>query len=361
MFAILLVGLCSWIKDTHAGGAYLELPPILQGYSGERQVNKKTGGLVDKTLDNYVTTRKLFDSRGTWYDITKWAARTRNCDNVPSSVACMACAMNMPKFTKETGVVPIAVANELFGEPEKGSTCSMCLRIYMPQNYTACKPDVIDPSCKGKGLHPYITSIDEPWAWSGKVKFDKNLRLFFFEAIIIEWFDRAQVLPYQLTMPTQGKGPTSQFGDWPVRYKGIPCPVGKRGIEVQFLDFSKPTPANSSICNNQFGEPCGGSKVAFPDRPIGFLKILLTSTRIPISLVEYYARGKWQTMGRSGDGFWQPSEAYDPYTSVNEKMRLKIFCTDGSKPLETTVVPAKMLCPYQDPYCLGKEQVGVQC
>ena len=142
--------------------------------------------------------------RGTWYDITTWAARTHNCDNHPESVACMACSQvsrhhvcnmvhhanylyiaglrtrtclcfplqNMPPFTKQTGVVPIgasaatccnmhmiallrsgnspwrnvstarpphpkltsrmfvatAVGAELFAYPEKGATCSMCLR-----------------------------------------------------------------------------------------------------------------------------------------------------------------------------------------------------------------------------------------
>ena len=60
------------------------------------------------------------------------------------------------------------------------------------------------------------------------------------EAIIIEWFDRAQSLPYEITMPTQGKGPTTSFGTWPVKYRGIPCPVGDRKMQFQFLDFSKP-------------------------------------------------------------------------------------------------------------------------
>ena len=39
---------------------------------------------------------------------------------------------------------------------------------------------------------------------------------------IIEWFDRAASLPYQLTYPTQGFGPTLNFGDWPIKYK-VPC------------------------------------------------------------------------------------------------------------------------------------------
>ena len=46
-------------------------------------------------------------------DITTWAARTHNCDKHPSSVACMACAMNMPSFTKSAGVVPIGESSAL--------------------------------------------------------------------------------------------------------------------------------------------------------------------------------------------------------------------------------------------------------
>lgn len=362
--AISLATLWSQTGGANAGGGYLQLPPILQGYHGKLDTNSKTGGLVDETLENYVTTDKFFNSRGTWYDITKWAARSNTCDKVPSSVACMACAMNMPRFTNESGVVPIAVANELFGTPEKGATCSMCLRIYMPLNYTDCgkNSNGRDPYCQGKGLYPYYKNIEQPWAWSGKIMYDNETSLYYFTALIIEWFDRAQLLPYQLTMPTQGKGPTGNFGDWPIKYKGVPCPVGKRGIEIQFLDFSRPTPANSSICNNQFGVPCGGSKVSSPGEPLGYLKVLLASTRIPISGMEYYVDGKWQTMGRSGDGFWQPGKGVSYSTlNPNNALPLKIFCTDGSKPLTTTVVPAKMLCSYQDPYCLGVEQVGLQC
>lgn len=51
-----------------------------------------------------------------------------------------------------------------------------------------------------------------------------------------------------------------------VKYKGVPCPVGKHGIELQFLDYSKPIPASSEICNNQFGVPCGGSVIKSPVR-----------------------------------------------------------------------------------------------
>lgn len=45
------------------------------------------------------------------------------------------------------------------------------------------------------------------------------LRCVTMQAQIIEWFDRAASLPYQLTYPTQGFGPTLNFGDWPIKYK----------------------------------------------------------------------------------------------------------------------------------------------
>lgn len=241
--------------------------------------------------------------------------------------------------------------------------CASSCAVYLPQNYTACSDHGTNPFCKGVGNYPYLTSISKPWAWSGKIEFDRETNLSYFTALIIEWFDRAQLLPYQLTMPTQGKGPTHQFGDWPVKYKAVPCPVGKRGIEVQFLDWSKAIPADSSICNNQYGEPCGGSYIPLPGKPMGYLKLMLTSMRIPVSMVNFYSQGKWQLMKRSGDGYWQPTQGgtYDRNKSPKEELRLKIYCADGSAPLTTTVIPGKMLCSYQDPYCLGVEQAGVQC
>jgi hypothetical protein len=48
------------------------------------------------------------------------------------------------------------------------------------------------------------------------------LRCVTMQAQIIEWFDRAASLQYQLTYPTQGFGPTLNFGDWPIKYK-VPC------------------------------------------------------------------------------------------------------------------------------------------
>ena len=42
-------------------------------------------------------------------------------------------------------------------------------------------------------------------------------------------------------------------------------------------------------------------------RPLGFMKLMVTSHRIPISLVEVYLNSKWIKFSRSGDNYWQPS------------------------------------------------------
>ena len=39
----------------------------------------------------------------------------------------------------------------------------------------------------------------------------------------------------------------------------------------------------------------------------------------------------------------------------------QVYCADGSAPLtQLGLVPGKMLCPYQDPHCLGVEG-DIQC
>ena len=100
--------------DPAGENARLELPPILEGYHGAPPYRSDAGGVVDPTLLDYIKGKPFVDSRGSWYDITTWAARTHHCDAHPESVACMACAMNMPLFTKPAGVVPI------------GALCSCC-------------------------------------------------------------------------------------------------------------------------------------------------------------------------------------------------------------------------------------------
>jgi hypothetical protein len=114
-----------------------------------------------------------------------------------------------------------AVGAELFAVPEKGATCSMCLRccclihsrvqnclemmhpcwsptvlhpcrdsehgmrkadnmqgllccrVYMPQDYKSCNVTVTDPFCAGidgPGKKPYITNVNQTWAWSAKIQ-----------------------------------------------------------------------------------------------------------------------------------------------------------------------------------------------
>lgn len=344
--------LCFLVIGTAYGGEYLPLPPILQGYHGPAPYKSKSGGLVDPTLRNYIDGKPFVNSRGTWYDIVTWAARTHHCDNFPKSVSCMACAMDMPPFTGPAGVVPIAVGSEFFGTPEKGATCGMCVRVFMPQNYKYCADHDSNPYCSGVGSRPYIKYMSASWAWRAKIGWSPAEKLHYYDAIIIEWFDRAAKVPYQITMPTQGKN-TANFGDWPIKYKAIPCPTGNLTMRFQFLDFRKPVPVTKGICNNQLSTPCGGESVQFKGKPLGYLKFMITQQRIPISAVSLRINGNWKKLKRSGDNFWQPAFLYtvqDP----NKTMAVKISCADGSAPLyQYGIIPAKMLCAYQTPNCLG--------
>ena len=45
-------------------------------------------------------------------------------------------------------------------------------------------------------------------------------------------------------------------------------------------------------------------------KTLGFLKFMITQQRVPISAVSMTINGKWQSLVRSGDGFWQPTQ-YD--------------------------------------------------
>lgn len=38
------------------------------------------------SLNDYLTQTSLTDSRGFWYEIVSWAARTHNCDKRPDSM-----------------------------------------------------------------------------------------------------------------------------------------------------------------------------------------------------------------------------------------------------------------------------------
>lgn len=58
----------------------------------------------------------------------------------------------------------------------------------MPQDYPPCTDHVTNASCAGEGQHPYITSVNQTWAWSAKIQQDSQG--YYFTSIIIEWFDR---------------------------------------------------------------------------------------------------------------------------------------------------------------------------
>lgn len=62
---------------------------------------------------------------------------------------------------------------------------------------------------------PHCKSCGQEWAWARGIwwhrRFDPLMNMVYFTALIIEWFDRVQSLPYAITMPTQGMN-TSNFG-----------------------------------------------------------------------------------------------------------------------------------------------------
>lgn len=58
-------------------------------------------------------------------------SRSKNCGGVKGTTACMACSLNMPTFARKQKLAPVAVGTDLFSEPEKGSACGMCMKIWM--------------------------------------------------------------------------------------------------------------------------------------------------------------------------------------------------------------------------------------
>jgi len=44
----------------------------------------------------------------------------------------------------------------------------------------------------------------------------------------------------------------------------------------------------------------------------------------------------------------------------NAPVDIQVYCTNGAKPLYASVIPAKMLCSYQNPHCIGFP-TGIQC
>lgn len=61
----------------------------------------------------------------------------------------------------------------------------------MPQDYKRCSDHQTNPFCagvEGPDSKPYITNVNQTWAWSAKIQKDEDG--FYFTALIIEWFDR---------------------------------------------------------------------------------------------------------------------------------------------------------------------------
>ena len=91
------------------------------------------------------------------------------------------------------------------------------------------------------------------------------------------------------------------------------------------------------------------------------LPVQVVGQRIPISKVQLRLQDdNWHDMQVSGDGYWQPVQglpfAQDPQAPVG----VRVFCSDGSPPKVDSVIPARMLCGYQDPQCQTVEG-SIQC
>ena len=57
----------------------------------------------------------------------------------------------------------------------------------------------------------------------------------------------------------------------------------------------------------------------------------------------------------------KPDIASDVPQDPNKPVDIQVYCTDGAKPLHVSnVVPAKMLCSYQNPHCIGFP-TSIQC
>lgn len=57
-------------------------------------------------------------------------------------------------------------------------------------------------------------------------------------------------------------------------------------------------------------------------------------------------------MCRSGDNYWQPKSNLAFELSAQTPVDVRVYCADGSPPkIEAGLVPASMLCAYQDPTC----------
>ena len=71
----------------------------------------------------------------------------------------------------------------------------MCLRVYIvPKAKTGDCAKQYDPTCPGEGTHSYADSVSKDYAYSGKLVWDPEEGMDYFNAIIIEWLDRCEAL-----------------------------------------------------------------------------------------------------------------------------------------------------------------------
>eukprot|EP01025_Chloroclados_australasicus_P014009 TRINITY_DN16558_c0_g3_i1.p1 TRINITY_DN16558_c0_g3~~TRINITY_DN16558_c0_g3_i1.p1 ORF type:complete len:387 (-),score=29.42 TRINITY_DN16558_c0_g3_i1:570-1730(-) len=279
-----------------------------------------------------------FVSRGEWFNVQDWAAATNMCTGNATTVACMSCSMNMPKFALQEKIAPFGVSDFLWAYPEAGATCGMCLKVYLPSEDVLVQCDDVKskPNCIGSGSAPYSSFSTAPWAWESPLYFDPDLSLNYIIGIVVEWYDLDVPLPYGISYLTQGQD-TQGFGSWPVQISAIECPVGKHAMEYAFISLG-------SLTQNIYNK-----------------KLQIAGNRMPILSVEIYLGNNWYTMKRTGndddgdypdgDGHWMSPAGvfHNPRTPLS----LRIWCAGSSETvLENALVPNDMMCEYQDPKCI---------
>lgn len=334
---------------------------------------------TDITLTRYLNPQTpLINSTGFWFDVVSWAARTNNCVNSPESMACMACSSNVPRFAHEMHVAPIGVGNDLWFAPETSATCGMCLKVYLPLSSLNIS--------KGKGSAPYYPNVAQPWAYSANIGWDDDVKMHYFVAIIVEWFDRNQTSATAITYPVANKS-TDGFGEWEVLYHAIPCPVNGHNMTFHFMDYSKPFPLpitgqegwiasapsvgpipqgySKSLCNNQLNQPCGQIDKASSIRtPLQAIKLKVGGYRVPVGAVVMEINGSQYAMKRTGDNFWSPENDAVHIEELDVPVTIRVQCLDGQPSTSiwrsASLVPGNCLCAYQDPECIPCES-QVQC
>ena len=55
----------------------------------------------------------------------------------------------------------------------------MCIRVFMPTNYTRCHDFLTNPFCAGEGAKPYLDYMSADWAWGAKIKWSTEEKLYY--------------------------------------------------------------------------------------------------------------------------------------------------------------------------------------